>query len=75
MKCAWSKTTYCKSQKRSVWKNPAIVGKSHATHDISSLGMKTLTLVEAADFLKLHPEELRRRAKSGRVPGAKAGKC
>ena len=37
--------------------------------------MKTLTLNEAAAFLKLHPEELRRRAKAGLVPGAKAGKC
>jgi len=37
--------------------------------------MRSLTLVEAADFLKLHPEELRRRAKAGLVPGANAGKC
>jgi hypothetical protein len=37
--------------------------------------MRTFTLKQAADFLKIHPEELRRRAKAGRVPGAKAGKC
>lgn len=37
--------------------------------------MKTFTLQEAADFLKMHPEEVRRRAKIGIVPGAKAGKC
>jgi len=36
--------------------------------------MKTLTLNEAADFLKLHPEELRTRAKTGKIPGAKAGR-
>ena len=37
--------------------------------------MKTLTLVEAASFLKLHPEELRRRAKLGFIPGAKVGRA
>src|SRR6187401_666841 len=37
--------------------------------------MKTLSLSEAAVFLKLHPEELRRRAKRGLAPGAKVGKC
>ncbi len=37
--------------------------------------MKSLTLREAAEFLKLHPEELRRRAKAGLIPGAKTGKC
>lgn len=36
--------------------------------------MKTLTLEEAAALLKLHPEELRRRAKAGRIPAAKIGK-
>lgn len=36
--------------------------------------MKSLTLQEAAVFLKLHPEEVRRRAKNGLVPGAKLGK-
>ncbi|WP_143032480.1 helix-turn-helix domain-containing protein [Nitrosomonas sp. Nm33] len=36
--------------------------------------MKTLNLEEAALFLKLHPEEVRRRAKSGIIPGAKLGK-
>jgi hypothetical protein len=37
--------------------------------------METLNLEQAAKFLKLHPEELRRRAKVGRVPAAKVGKC
>ncbi len=36
--------------------------------------MKTLNLSEAAQFLKLHPEEVRRRAKAGTIPGAKLGK-
>jgi excisionase family DNA binding protein len=36
--------------------------------------MKTLNLEEAAQFLKLHPEEVRRRAKAGILPGAKLGK-
>jgi hypothetical protein len=37
--------------------------------------METLNLEQAAAFLKLCPEELRRRAKGGRVPAAKVGKC
>jgi hypothetical protein len=36
--------------------------------------MKTLNLIEAAQFLKMHPEEVRRRAKSGIIPGANLGK-
>ena len=36
--------------------------------------METLDLEQAAHFLKLHPEELRRRAKAGTVPAAKVGK-
>lgn len=36
--------------------------------------MHTLSLVEAAAFLKMHLEEVRRRAKAGILPGAKAGK-
>lgn len=36
--------------------------------------MITFTLIEAAKFLKLHPEEVRCRAKAGRIPGAKVGK-
>ena len=35
--------------------------------------METLDLEQAARFLRLHPEELRRRAKAGRVPAAKVG--
>ena len=37
--------------------------------------MKTLDLNEAADFLKMNPEVLRRKARAGQVPGRKAGKC
>jgi hypothetical protein len=36
--------------------------------------MDSLDLKEAAQFLKIHPEELRRRARAGLVPGAKIGK-
>ena len=36
--------------------------------------MKTLLLTEAAEFLKMHAEEVRRRAKTGKIPGAKLGK-
>jgi excisionase family DNA binding protein len=39
------------------------------------LVMKTLTLIEAADFLKMTPEGLRRKASKGDIPGAKPGKC
>ena len=37
--------------------------------------MKTLGLNEAALFLRCHPEELRRRARAGVVPGAKVGRA
>ncbi|MBK6335664.1 MAG: helix-turn-helix domain-containing protein [Betaproteobacteria bacterium] len=37
--------------------------------------MKTLGLHEAAAFLHCHPEELRRRAKAGGIPGAKVGRA
>ena len=37
--------------------------------------MRTLDLKQAAAFLKLHPEELRMRAKLGRIPGAKVGRA
>jgi hypothetical protein len=37
--------------------------------------MEALTLVQAAQFLKMHPEEVRRRAKRGDLPGAKAGRA
>lgn len=36
--------------------------------------MKTLTLQEAAHFLHMHPEVLRREAKAQRIPGIKIGK-
>jgi hypothetical protein len=34
-----------------------------------------LDLNEAANFLKMNPEVLRRKAKAGHIPGKKAGKC
>ena len=37
--------------------------------------MRTLGLEEAAQFLLMHPEELRRRAKAGIIPGAKVGRA
>ena len=37
--------------------------------------MHTMGLKEAAEFLRVHPEELRRRAKIGHVPGAKVGRA
>ncbi|WP_425438674.1 helix-turn-helix domain-containing protein [Propionivibrio dicarboxylicus] len=37
--------------------------------------VNTFTLQEAAGFLKMHPEEVRRRAKAGLIPGAKAGRA
>ena len=36
--------------------------------------MRTLSLIEAGEFLKMHPEEVRRRARLGQLPGAKAAK-
>jgi hypothetical protein len=36
--------------------------------------MQTLDLHQAAAFLKMHPEEIRKRARLGQLPGAKAGK-
>ncbi|MDD0802311.1 helix-turn-helix domain-containing protein [Acinetobacter sp. Gutcm_16] len=36
--------------------------------------MQTLSLNEAANFLRMHPEELRRRAKLGQIPAAKPAK-
>jgi hypothetical protein len=37
--------------------------------------MRTLSLSEAAALLHMHPEEVRRRAKCGAIPGAKPGRC
>lgn len=36
--------------------------------------MKTLTLQEAAEFLKIHPVTLGQKARLGLIPGAKIGK-
>lgn len=36
--------------------------------------MKTLDLLEAAEFLKMHPQTLRRRAAAREIPSAKPGK-
>ncbi|PKM11554.1 MAG: DNA-binding protein [Gammaproteobacteria bacterium HGW-Gammaproteobacteria-3] len=37
--------------------------------------MKTLDLSEAAHLLKLHPQTVLQRARSGDIPAAKPGKC
>src|SRR5581483_1452727 len=37
--------------------------------------MRTLGLLDAAAFLHCHPEELRKRAKAGLIPGAKVGRA
>ncbi len=37
--------------------------------------MKTFDLGEAAAFLRCHPQELRARAKAGKIPGAKVGRA
>src|ERR1022692_3232919 len=37
--------------------------------------MRTLSISEAAAFLRMHPEEVRCRAKCGAIPGAKPGRC
>lgn len=37
--------------------------------------MDTLNLVQAGDFLKMHPEEVRKRVKQGLLPGAKIGRA
>jgi excisionase family DNA binding protein len=39
------------------------------------MSIKTLDLKEAARFLKITPEGLRRKAARGEIPGAKPGKC
>jgi hypothetical protein len=36
--------------------------------------VKTLDLQEAGEFLRIHPEEVRSRAKRGLIPGAKTGR-
>jgi excisionase family DNA binding protein len=36
--------------------------------------MRTMTLIEAAEFLKMTPEGLRRKAACGEIPGAKPGR-
>jgi len=37
--------------------------------------VKTFNLAEAAQFLRIHPDTLQRRAAAGEIPGAKPGKC
>lgn len=37
--------------------------------------MKTFNLVEAAEFVKMHPQTLEQKARAGEAPGAKMGKC
>ena len=38
-------------------------------------GMNTLTLDQAAELLKLHPQTVLQRARLGETPAAKPGKC
>jgi hypothetical protein len=38
------------------------------------MSIDALNLTEAAEFLKMNPEVLRRQAKAGKVPGRKTGK-
>ena len=40
----------------------------------SGLPMQTFTLAQAAGFLKMHPEEVRHRAKKGLIPASKPGR-
>jgi excisionase family DNA binding protein len=37
--------------------------------------MNTLTLNQAAELLKLHPQTVLQRARAGEIPAAKPGKC
>ena len=37
--------------------------------------MRTRDLIEAAQFLRVHPHTLEAKARAGEVPGAKPGKC
>ncbi len=37
--------------------------------------METLNLIDAANFLQMNSEVLRRQAKLGKIPGRKTGKC
>uniref|UniRef100_Q47H87 Helix-turn-helix domain-containing protein n=1 Tax=Dechloromonas aromatica (strain RCB) TaxID=159087 RepID=Q47H87_DECAR len=37
--------------------------------------MDSLTLQQAATFLKIHPVTLQEKARAGEIPGAKIGKC
>ena len=57
----------CKRQKH--------VRKAIKSFTPSGGNVNTLDLNEAASFLKMNPEVLRRKARAGQVPGRKAGKC
>jgi hypothetical protein len=46
-----------------------------AAPEPTSQRIQTLDLSQAAAFLRMHPEELRRRAKAGLIPGAKIGRA
>ncbi|MGR9044895.1 MAG: helix-turn-helix domain-containing protein [Gammaproteobacteria bacterium] len=37
--------------------------------------MNTLTLQQAAELLKLHPQTILQKARAGKLPAAKLGKC
>jgi excisionase family DNA binding protein len=52
------------------------VSRQHSHHQFDrATAVETLSLQQAASFLRCHPEELRRRAKAGLIPGAKVGRA
>lgn len=57
---------------------PELLDKIGGLHGVIVRGidstMKTLDLLEAAEYLRLHPDTLQRRAAAGEIPGAKPGK-
>ena len=56
-------------------KFPSLKCGSPGAAPVGGSDFKTLNLHEAAAFLHMHPEEVRKRAKRGLIPGAKAGRC
>jgi excisionase family DNA binding protein len=48
---------------------------SHGSIDVHTFShIRTLTLEDAAELLKIHPQTLRKKAMLGEIPGAKLGK-
>ena len=50
-------------------------GRVSGAMNLTGSPMRTLSLFEAAALLRMHPEEVRRRAKCGALSGAKPGRC